>query len=440
MRRFLVVAAAMALVVASCTSSETVVTTPAVDPTTSVPAPPPLTTVTTTTTQVVTTTTPVTTTTTSTTVPVVLPEPAPGWTRLDIDPELFGDVTLTGGVVSDGRMVLVGCENNAAGSRRDTWGFPVWVSDGDAGWRLADGPDGVGCVTQVEATPFGYFAVSGFGGLVLFSDDGLVWDRFDLSGALGLEGPVQLGSAIAVVPSPDGGRVTLLYSRAWLGESEIATLVTTTDGETWTEGPASSAALFDSSDFAAVIEGGPGLIAVGTSPGGQFVPTAAVFTSPDGLRWTRVTPRDHDFNDKTMGDVIAVDDGYVAVGGDIENIRLMTAWTSSDGVHWHRSPAPQGEIGAEFGFQTAVALTVVDGSIWVTGRDFDAARGDDNSDRSLPALWRSDDGIEWVRVDPETVTVAIPFVVIDFPGLRIGVWPPPFSLIEGPVQVFIADN
>ncbi|VAV99232.1 hypothetical protein MNBD_ACTINO02-1598, partial [hydrothermal vent metagenome] len=256
----------------------------------------------------------------------------------------------------------------------------------------------------------------------------------------GFEYPGQLGSAFAVLVSPQRDRVTLLFSRAAEGESRVATLVTTTDGETWTEGPASSAALFDSSDFAAVIEGGPGLIAVGTSPGGEFVPTAAVFTSPDGLHWTRVTPRDHNFNDKTMGDVIAVGDGYVAVGGDYEDIRLMTAWTSRDGVHWRRSPSPQGEIGAEFGFQIADALAVVDGVIWATGRDFDAARGNDNNDGSLPALWRSDNGVDWVRVDPESVTVAIPFVVIDSPELRIGVWPPPFSLIEGPVQVFIAES
>ena len=59
---------------------------------------------------------------------------------LDIDPELFGDATLTDGVVEDGRIVLNGCENDIAGSRRDTWGFPVWLSDGDADWRFAKGP------------------------------------------------------------------------------------------------------------------------------------------------------------------------------------------------------------------------------------------------------------------------------------------------------------
>jgi len=437
MKRLVLVSVAMALVVASCTSSETVVTTAPVDTTTSILASPPLTTVTTTTTQVVTTTTPVVSTTTSTTVPVVLPEPAPGWTRLDIDPKLFGDVTLTDGVVSDGRIVLVGCENDIAVSRRDTRGFPVWVSDGDADWRFAKGPDGVGCLTQVEATPFGYFAVSSFGGGVVYSDDGLVWEPFDPSGALGLEGPRQLGSAVAVFPSPGGDRVTLLYLRAGVAERRLPTLITTVDGETWKMGPLSSAELFDNTDVSAVLEGGRGLLVAGMSPGGQSTPTVAVFTSVDGLHWTRVTPHDADFESATVKDVTVFGDGFVAVGGDFDDTRLMVAWTSSDGIHWHRSPSPPEEFDSENGRVSALAVTVIDGVLWAVGRDKDSTTG---FQRGIRALWRSDDGVEWVRDDRKDTTVAIPFVIIDIPGIRIGTWPPPRSLIEGPVQVFIASG
>ena len=38
------------------------------------------------------------------------------------------------------------------------------------------------------------------------------------------------------------------------------------------------------------------------------------------------------------------------------------------------------------------------------------------------------------------MTTAIPFIVIDAPGIRLGVWPPPYSLIDGPVQIFVADE
>ncbi len=152
----------------------------------------------------------------------------------------------------------------------------------------------------------------------------------------GFEQRGQLGSLRAVFASPDDDRVTLLYSRAAEAESTAATLVTTTDGLAWTTGPETSAALFDSSDVADVIRGGDGLLAVGASPGGEFVPTAAVFTSADGLEWRRVTPTTSDFEDKIMTAVAATPSGYVAVGGDFFETGLMTAWTSQDGISWRR--------------------------------------------------------------------------------------------------------
>ncbi|VAV99243.1 hypothetical protein MNBD_ACTINO02-1599, partial [hydrothermal vent metagenome] len=258
MKRLVLVGVVVALVVASCTSPESTDPTLA-EPSTTTSVPPP------------TTTTPPTVVRVppplSFDVPVAPLDAPEGWTTLDIDPELFGDATLTDGVIEDGRIVLVGCENDIAGSRRDTRGFPVWVSEGDADWRFAKGPDGVGCLTQVEATPFGYFAVSSFGGGAIHSDNGLVWEPFDPSGALGLEGPRQLGSAIAVFPSPGGDRVTLLYLRAGVAERRLPTLITTVDGETWEMGPSSSAELFDNTDVSAVLEGGRGLLVAGMSPG-----------------------------------------------------------------------------------------------------------------------------------------------------------------------------
>lgn len=238
----------------------------------------------------------------------------------------------------------------------------------------------------------------------------------------------------AIFVSPADDRVTLLYSRAAEAESRIATLVTTTDGQTWEPGPADFAALFHSSDISAVIEGGPGLIAVGASPGGEFVPSAAVFTSPDGLTWSRVTPRDADFNDKVMSDVLAVGTGYLAVGGDFET-GLMTAWTSPDGIVWSRSQPPPEQTDPSVAHMIAEAVTRAGGFIWAAGRDFDARR-DDNG---LPAMWVSDDGLTWDRVDFDEATGVIPFALIDTPNLRIGVWPPPFSLSRDPVQIFGAD-
>ena len=358
----------------------------------------------------------------------LLPEPLEAWGRFDVDPAIFGKVTITDGAAdTNRRFVLVGCAQFASG-------YPVWWSDGPAGWQRADGPGGVECLTQVEASPFGYFA-AGRTQNPLHSADGINWEPLELADDFGFQEPGQLGVVLAIYVSPAGDRVTLLYSRAAQAESRIATLVTTTDGVTWELGPSDSAALFDSSDVSAVIDGGPGLIAVGASPGGEFVPTAAAFTSADGLNWKRTTPRSADFNDKTMTDVMAFGDTYVAVGGDFFSTGLMTAWTSPDGVEWTLSPHPPEETDPSVAHMTAEAVTVAGGRIWAAGRDFDARRGDNG----LPAMWSSVDGVTWERDEFDDVRATVPFEVIDTPDLGIGVWPPPLSLSPDPVLVFGAD-
>ncbi len=426
MERF-VVALAVVVLIASCgedtPSSETTTTMPPATQTTA-----PVTTAAPTT--VPSTTAPPTTTVAPTTTTTPLPEPLEAWGRLDVDSAVFGDVTITDGDAgTDGRFVLVGCE------RSDSGAYPAWWSDDAGNWQRADGPGDVGCLTQVEATPFGFFA-TGLGAQNQFqSTDGVTWELLELADDFGFEEPGQLGVVFAIFVSPAGDRVTLLYSRAAEAESRIATLVTTTDGETWSLGPADSAALFDSSDVSAVIPGGPGLIAVGASPGGEFVPTAAVFTSMDGLNWARATPSNADYDDKIMTDVMAIGTGFVAVGGDFFKTGLMTAWTSPDGVVWNRSPHPPEETDPAVAQMTAQTVTIAGGSIWAAGRDFDARRADDG----LPALWESPDGVNWVRADFDAMAARVPFEVIDTPDLRIGVWPPPLSLSSDPVLVFAAD-
>lgn len=360
-----------------------------------------------------------------------LPEPVGDWERISTDPRLFGPGAITGGANDDARIVLAGCE----GFVRDAPGLPIWWSDDALTWQRAEGPDDVECLTFVEATPFGFFA--GGAGSSLWSADGVQWESLDLADGFGLEEPGQLGWVQAVFLSPTDDRVTLLYSRASFGESTVATLATTTDGEIWSLGPAESAALFDTSDVEDVIEGGDGLLAVGQSPGGQSVPTAAVFTSVDGLSWRRVTPQNVDFDEKVMRSVLRVGDQFVAVGGDYSDTRLMTAWTSPDGITWTRSPRPDDPVAAEFGSMTAEAITTEGGKIWAAGRDFDAAR---DREQTLPAIWSSEDGRLWSRVDIEEVRGTIPFTVVDTGDLRIGVWPPtPRGEFDDAIQIFRAN-
>lgn len=368
------------------------------------------------------------TTTTTAATTTTMPSSVPGWTVL---PGAFDDVTLTDGAELEGRHVIAGCRRDAATSTVDT-ALPLWWSDDLANWQRGDGPAGVGCLEQLAGTPFGFFAVGT--GAQLWSEDGSVWQALELHEQLDLEFQGQLGSAQAIFVSPEEARVTLLYTRAAEAESTIASLVTTTDGESWGFGLPDSAALFDSSGIADVIPGGEGLLAVGSSPGGEFVPTAAVFTSPDGLAWRRLTPRTEAFNDAVMMAIAAVGDGYVAVGGDFFQTGLMTAWTSPDGFSWTRSPHPDETTDPSVAFMTAQAITVDGIEVWASGIDSDARRADDG----LPAIWVSTDaGATFGRMDVPGDDSLIPFVILEDGATTIGTWPPPKSSIEGDAILFM---
>ena len=202
----------------------------------------------------------------ATTSPTVRPDPVEGWGRLDVDTQVFGGVTPVDGAARDGLLVLVGCPTEDLGL------FPIWWTGDGFDFRQATGPEverpqDVRCVEDVVSTPFGWFA--GGRGPLLRSTDGASWEIVDIPAILGYEETFQLGYADNLFVSPDGTRLTVLYRRAAEAESTLSTLVTTTDGETWVENAHPSQALFDSSGIVAVIEGGEGLLAAGSSRAGS---------------------------------------------------------------------------------------------------------------------------------------------------------------------------
>ena len=362
------------------------------------------------------------------------PDPVEGWGRLGTDTSVFGGVVPLDGAADGDRLVLVGCPSE------DLAGFPIWWAAQGFDFVRASAPEtsqplDARCVQEIVSTRFGWFA--GGAGPLLRSSDGITWEVVDVPSILGYEFAGQLGYVDNLFLSPDGERLTLLYRRAAEAESTVATLVTTTDGETWVKNAHPSQSLFDSSGIAAVVQGGDGLLAVGSSPGGEFVPTAAVFTSPDGLRWRRVTPRgDPDFDDKVMEDVMWLGDRFIGVGGDFFETGLMTAWSSPDGLAWRRLPHPPETTDPSVAQMTARAVTVADGFVWVAGQDFDARR---TEPQSLPALWRSADGEAWERIPFDALGINVPFEIASTPDLRIGVWPPPNSPIDEPIVLYAAD-
>ena len=84
-----------------------------------------------------------------------------------------------------------------------------------------------------------------------------------------------------------------------------------------------------------------GLVAVGTQYQGEDY-DAVVFTSPDGLAWSRVPDPEGVFGGpgwQGMHAVTAGGPGWVAVGYDDSGEDWNAAvWTSPDGVTWTASP------------------------------------------------------------------------------------------------------
>jgi hypothetical protein len=365
-------------------------------------------------------------TTTTTIAPVagLLPT-LPGWQDILANPAVFGDATITGAVSLGDTIVVTGCATNDGGAG----GFPVWTSTNGATWVQSAGPDTgatsiqdgrteliLDCLSDIVVTPFGLYAQ---GGALFQSTDARTWEVVNL--------PIDGARLEAIFPGT--GRATVLVSQASVNETRVATLLTTTNGTDWSEGPAESAALFESSDVGDVLATGSGLLAVGASPGGEFVPTAAAWASPDGLTWRRTTGDGGGFSEAIMNAVVETESGFVAVGRSTATGQ-MASWTSPDGDTWHRRAGSSDEIEASVAHQSATSVTEIGDTLYAAGDDFDARR---SGPQWESALWMSGDGATWERVDD--TSIAIPFNIVTHGSSLIGFSPPPWWVETQQVQV-----
>lgn len=282
----------------------------------------------------------------------------------------FADLVVTGAVAWRGAVVAVGCDE-AATTNGDAIDLPVFVGSGDA-WQRADGVTVRGgapvtCVDSVAATADGLVLVAG--SAVLRSDDGLVWTPVVLPD----DGNGWYSAVVAV-----GDRVTVVASRAAEAESRVATLWTSTDTRAWERvgsGPwprpsagqgDDPAVVFDSADVAERARLGTTTVLVGASPGGEFVPTAAAWTSADGLDWRPATVDQG--ADCSMSAVVPWRGGLAAAGWCPESGE-PALWTSADGTAWTRVAAPEPLGPRSTGWTEVLALTVAGDELVIAGAD-----------------------------------------------------------------------
>ena len=193
-----------------------------------------------------------------------------------------------------------------------------------------------------------------------------------------------------------------LVAVGWDGSDtrQDAAAWTSSDGITWSRVPNNEAAFvgedFQSMSMTSVATGGPGLVAVGLEFSYSTGQVAAVWTSSNGITWSRVPHDEEVFGSRggfqQMLGVTVGGPGLVAVGwGGFNDREDAAVWTSSDGITWSRVPHDEEVFGSRGGFQQMLGVTVGGPGLVAVGRDWSG--GDEDA-----AVWTSSDGITWSRV------------------------------------------
>ena len=234
--------------------------------------------------------------------------------------------------------------------------------------------------------------------VVWTSPDGVVWSRVPHDEAVFGGSGAQSMSSVTV-----GGPGLVAVGSSWEEDrTDVAAAVwTSPDGVNWSRVPHNKE-IFGGAGFQnmqSVTVGGPGLVAVGSEDGG-LEPGAAVWTSVDGITWSRVPHNKEIFGGedsrqmqtdgagrKAMNGVTAGGPGLVAVGSDGFDAAV---WTSPDGVTWSRVPHDESVFGG--------ATTQSMWSVTVASPGLVAVGGDSSGDDVAAAVWTSPDGVNWSRV------------------------------------------
>jgi hypothetical protein len=313
------------------------------------------------------------------------------WSRVAHDEAVFGgdgSQVMRSVVVGGPGLVAVGY-----GQSGDDFDAAVWTSADSATWSRVPhdedifGGNGNQFMFDVVAGGPGFVAVGAdvSGGdadtAIWTSADGLTWSRVPHDEEVFGGEDVQRVWSVTV-----GGPGLVAVGVAGPSPDVDGAVWTSVDGETWTRVPHDEA-VFGGDGVQwmwSVVEGGPGLVAVGyDESGADGDKEAAVWTSTDGEAWTRV-PQDAAVfggaGEQRMWGVAATDAGLVAVGADGSGGDFDGAvWTSVDGISWARLPDAEASLGGP-GDQTMTYVAVV-------GPDLVAVGYEGPSDEADGAVW-----------------------------------------------------
>jgi hypothetical protein len=263
---------------------------------------------------------------------------------------------------------------------------------------------------------------------------------FELAAGLGLPASDEASVSRVTVGGP--GLVAVGSVRAPKGRD--AAVWISADGTTWSRVPDDEAVFGGRGiqEMNDVTPGGPGLVAVGRDSsivGSDTYALAAVWTSVDGITWSRVANDDGVFGRATgkpndvfgMSAVTAGGPGLVAVGGrggeSDEVVRsgqyifhrsVGAVWTSADGTTWTRVPHDRAAFG-EWHARTHDGLSASMTDVTVGGPGLVAVGTVYRGERGFGhgAVWTSPDGVHWTLADDEIEAVVLTAVAAGGPGL-----------------------
>ena len=134
--------------------------------------------------------------------------------------------------------------------------------------------------------------------------------------------------------------------------------------------------------MSSVTAGGPGLVAVGSD-----VERAAVWTSVDGITWSRVPHDEAVFAVAGMSGVTVGGPGLVAVGGSgLVDAGQVNVWTSPDGITWSRVPHDEVVFGGRPGVRMKSVTAFGSGLVAVGSDQIPATSGPTGSNA---AVWNA---------------------------------------------------
>jgi hypothetical protein len=314
----------------------------------------------------------------------------------------IGDQRMTSVTIGGPGLVAVGSDR----ARSLSDGVAVWTREQAAVWTSVEGLTwsrvahdesvfggaGAGHINSVTVGGPGLVAVGAQSKEVLPADggppepdesdldaavwtsvDGITWSRVAHDELVfGGSGPQEMISVTA------GGPGLVAVGTDGMNDTADGAVWTSVDGLTWSRvrDDATSLGGADAQHMASVTVGGPGLVAVGfdgvfheygqSSP--KFMGGAAVWTSVDGITWSRVS-----------------DDA-------------ATAWTTPGGTTWSQVP-DDSEIFVGAGYQQMSSVTAGGPGLVAVGTE-----KLEGSSEIRSAVWTSVDGITWSRVtDDEDV-------------------------------------